>query len=125
MSDLGASAPARIAFLGDAAEAAAFRLCGLQTWSPEAGGELAALNAALAQAALVLLSASLARRLPAAALEAALQRLAPPTLIIPEPEGSPLDIDPVVRVRHHMSLEVQSDRRTSAADGNAAATSSK
>lgn len=100
---------AKIAFLGEASEAAAFRLCGVRTWAPAAGGETAALDAALAQTALVLVSAPLARRLPAAILEAAFQRSAPLVLIIPEPDGTALEIDPIVRVRRQLSLQMESD----------------
>lgn len=103
-------AAAKIAFLGEATEAAAFRLCGVRTWAPPVGRETAALEAALTHAALVLVSAPVARRLPAAILEAAFQRSAPLVLIIPELDGNALEIDPVVRVRRQLSLQMESDQ---------------
>ena len=71
-------------FLGDELTAAGFRLTGIDTVvpEPEAAGE--ALQAARKQAALVIMTAELARHVPADELEAALMAEAPALAVIPD-----------------------------------------
>lgn len=71
-------------FLGDELTAAGFRLTGIDTVvpEPEAAGE--ALQTARKQAALVIMTAELARHVPADELEAALMAEAPALAVIPD-----------------------------------------
>jgi vacuolar-type H+-ATPase subunit F/Vma7 len=71
-------------FIGDELTAAGFRLTGMATVvpEPEAAGE--ALEQARQQAALVIMTADLARNVPAAQLEAALIATAPTLAIVPD-----------------------------------------
>ena len=98
-----------VAFIGDAARAAGFRLAGVRTWSPEPGHEACALEEALEQAGVVVLSAALAQRLPPPVFEAACARLFPLVVIEPDSGTAAPAIDPVSRVRHQLSLEVNAD----------------
>lgn len=98
-----------VAFVGDAPRAAGYRLAGVRTWSPAPGGEVAAFDAALAQAGVVLLSATIAQRLPASLLEGACTRAFPLVMIEPDPGMSALAIDPVSRVRRQLSLELDDE----------------
>jgi vacuolar-type H+-ATPase subunit F/Vma7 len=71
-------------FIGDELSAAGFRLTGIDTVMPppEAAGE--ALRAARKHAALVIMTAELARSVPAAEIEAALIAEAPTVVIVPD-----------------------------------------
>jgi vacuolar-type H+-ATPase subunit F/Vma7 len=71
-------------FIGDELTAAGFRLTGIDTVvpRPDAAGE--ALHTAKKNAALVIMTADLARHVPAAELEAALIAEAPLVAIIPD-----------------------------------------
>jgi vacuolar-type H+-ATPase subunit F/Vma7 len=71
-------------FIGDELTAAGFRLTGIATIvsEPDAAGE--ALRAARKQAALVIMTADLARRVPADELEAAQIAEAPMVAVVPD-----------------------------------------
>jgi vacuolar-type H+-ATPase subunit F/Vma7 len=71
-------------FIGDELTAAGFRLTGIDTVvpAPEAAGD--ALREARQQAALVIMTADLARQVPAGELDAALIAETPPLAIIPD-----------------------------------------
>jgi len=71
-------------FIGDELTAAGFRLTGIATvvLEPDAAGE--ALRAARKQAALVIMTADLARRVPADELEAAQIAEAPMVAVVPD-----------------------------------------
>jgi vacuolar-type H+-ATPase subunit F/Vma7 len=71
-------------FIGDELTAAGFRLTGIDTIvpQPEAAGE--ALRAARKEAALVIMTADLARHVPADELEAALIAEAPAVAVVPD-----------------------------------------
>lgn len=71
-------------FIGDELTAAGFRLTGIKTVvpKPEAAGE--ALDLARKQAALVIMTADVARQVPAAMLDAALIAAAPTVAIVPD-----------------------------------------
>jgi vacuolar-type H+-ATPase subunit F/Vma7 len=75
---------AALAFVGDELSAAGFRLAGVQTYVPSAGAEADALTQARAAAALVLMTAEVAARLPPAQLAAAQAATAPLLLIVPD-----------------------------------------
>ena len=89
----------RVVFLGEELPAAGFRLAGAAVRTPGAGAELAALEAARAEADLVLVSARLAARIAPAALDPALAAPHPLALVVPELDGETLHPDPAERVR--------------------------
>lgn len=96
---------APIAYVGNALEAAAWRLAGAAAFAPGAGDETAALAQASRGSEVVLLEAQIAARLPLAVLEAALARVSPLTAIVPDANTAPLPIDPPERVRRQLGLE--------------------
>jgi vacuolar-type H+-ATPase subunit F/Vma7 len=71
-------------FIGDELTAGGFRLTGIATQVPEADAAADALRAARKEPALVIMTAELARRVPARELEAALAAEAPALAIIPD-----------------------------------------
>ena len=71
-------------FIGDELSAAGFRLAGIETVVPEPENVGATLHEARARASLVLLTADLARHVPAAELEAAMLAEAPTLAVIPD-----------------------------------------
>lgn len=91
-------------FLGDEATAAAFRLAGLRVRVVAAGDEAAAFAQARVEAALLLLSADYAGRLPAATLRAALEAGQPPLLVLPGRAGELPAGDPADAVRRLLGL---------------------
>lgn len=98
--------PARtaLAYVGNAADAAGFRLAGARVFSPAEGDEAAAMKRARSAAQVVLLSPEVAAALPRSDLEAALAALQPLVAIVPDSHGiSPLD--PAERVRAQLGLE--------------------
>jgi vacuolar-type H+-ATPase subunit F/Vma7 len=98
------AARAPLAFVGDAVNAAGFRLAGAQVFVPVRGEEAAALAQARGAAQVVLLSGEVAEALPRAELEAAQAALQPLLAIVPEGHAiSPAD--PAERVRTQLGLE--------------------
>lgn len=92
-------------FLGAEADAAGYRLAGLETRVAERGAEGAALEEARAHASLILVSAAVAARVPASALSAAVSALAPATVIVPEVLGAGGLPDVAARLRRELGLE--------------------
>jgi vacuolar-type H+-ATPase subunit F/Vma7 len=94
-------------FLGDELTAAGFRLTGVDTVvvvpEPEAAGE--ALQAARKQAALVIMTADLARHVPADELEAALMAEVPALAVIPDVLFRTLVPDLAKRLRRALGIE--------------------
>jgi len=71
-------------YIGDEVSASGYRLAGLRVHIP-GGGDLAAVLASVCEdAPLVLLSATVAQRLPDAQLESLLARVAPPVVVVPD-----------------------------------------
>jgi len=92
------------AYVGNAVDAAGFRLAGLRTWAPDRGAELAAFRAARASAEAVFISLAVAEQLPHAELDAALAGDRPVVVLVPESAGaSPLE--PAERARMQLGLE--------------------
>jgi vacuolar-type H+-ATPase subunit F/Vma7 len=91
--------PVRIVFIGDEVSAAGYRLAGAETYVPARGEEAAVFAAARTRAALVLVTAEYAARLPAAELSRAQAALAPLTLVIPDVRArvAPADLGRLVR----------------------------
>jgi len=98
------TARATLAYVGDAVNAAGFRLAGARTFSPAPGEEAAALAQARSAAQVVLVSGEAAAAMPRAELDAALAALQPLVAIVPAGrEISPCD--PAERVRAQLGLE--------------------
>ena len=98
------SASAALAYVGNAIDAAGFRLAGVRSWAPEAGAELAAFRAARADSEAVFITVAIAERLPRSELDAALAAGRPVLALIPEP-GKPSPLDPAERARLQLGLE--------------------
>jgi vacuolar-type H+-ATPase subunit F/Vma7 len=96
---------AALAYVGNAVDAAGFRLAGARVFSPRPGEESGALAQARAQARLVLLSPEVAEALPRGELDAALMALQPLTAIVPGGGGEVSPADPSERVRAQLGLE--------------------
>jgi vacuolar-type H+-ATPase subunit F/Vma7 len=92
-------------YLGDELSAAGFRLAGLDARVPAAGTESAALAEALASAEVVLVSATVAARLPEAALHAALRAASPLTVIVPDLRLGTAFADLAARLRRQLGIE--------------------
>lgn len=93
-------------FLGNECAAAGFRLGGLVAVTPPAGGEADALQAALRESRLVLVSAALAGRIPAPLLRGAIGSASPPVVVIPEIAGTAAWPDPAAELGKQLGLEV-------------------
>jgi len=71
-------------FIGDELSAAGFRLAGVETLVPQPDAVAATLDGARARAALVIMTAELARKIPAAELEEAMLVETPALAVIPD-----------------------------------------
>jgi len=98
-------APLSIAYLGDAASAAAFALAGVAAEAPAPGAERSAFERACTGAHVVLLGARCAAALPADVLARALASLAPLVAIVPDPAGTTPLPDAARRVRRELGIE--------------------
>jgi hypothetical protein len=95
-----------LAYLGNALDAAGWRLAGALTFTPAATEAVAALAAARQAAALVLIDRETASALPPGVLEPALAALQPLVLVLPDAaDAPPLALDPAERVRRQLGLE--------------------
>jgi vacuolar-type H+-ATPase subunit F/Vma7 len=93
-----------LAYVGDAVQAAGYRLAGARVFTPAAGAEAAALAQAREAAQVVLLAPEVAAALPRGELEAALAALQPLLAIVPK-DGEVSPLDPAERVRAQLGLE--------------------
>ena len=93
-----------VVFVGDATSAAGFRLAGVRAIVPPTGGERAALRTARDAAPLVLVSASVAARVPPAELSAALAALTPIVAVVPDLTGAAAPPDLAARVKAQLGL---------------------
>ena len=92
-------------FIGDELSAAGYRLTGIETQVPEADALDEALHRALKDAGLVIMTAELARRVPAREIEAALIAEAPAFAIVPDVRmGAPLP-DLAKQLRRTLGIE--------------------
>jgi len=101
------AAKSTVAYIGEAAEAAGFRLAGAHAAAPAAEDVPAAFAAALASAQVVIVSARGAAQLAPARLEAALALMRPLVLIVPAVDEPPHPLDPATRVARQLGLEMQ------------------
>jgi vacuolar-type H+-ATPase subunit F/Vma7 len=92
-------------FIGDELSAAGYRLTGIETQVPVAEAAAETLRAACKDAALVIMTAELARRVPAREIEAALTAEARAFAIVPDVRmGAPLP-DLAKRLRRTLGIE--------------------
>lgn len=94
-----------LVFVGNAVRAAGYRLAGFGTVCPEREHETAAIEQAMRTAAIVVIDAEVAERLPPVRLETWLASGAPPMVIAPHPDGCCSRADPAERVRIQLGLE--------------------
>ena len=94
-----------LVFVGNAVRAAGYRLGGFATVTPEPGNEVAAVERALKEGAIVVIDADTAESLPPARLERWLASGAPPVAIAPHADGTCSRTDPAERVRVQLGLE--------------------
>ncbi len=92
-------------YIGDEVTAAGFRLAGLDVRVPERGDEADSLSAARAGAPLVLVSATVAARIAADELRAALAALTPLVLVVPDLDRATPLPDLALRLRKQLGLE--------------------
>ena len=92
-------------FLGEEAAGAGWRLAGVEPLVPTDGGEDQALAEALGRASLVLVSAEVAARIPEPVLRAALRRLDPVTLVVPDLRGRVSAPDITARLKRQLGIE--------------------
>lgn len=95
---------ARVTFIGDAVSAEGFRLGGAEVVTPQPGDEEAALNLALGQADLVLITAEQAARVPEALLARARSGLSPLFLVVPDCLGRHAPEDAADRLRRQLGM---------------------
>jgi len=92
-------------FLGDEVNGAGFRLAGVEVRVPAPGTAGAMLDAARAEAPLVLVSAAVAAQLPERQLAAAVAARAPLTVVVPDPVGGTPMPDLAKRLRSQLGME--------------------
>lgn len=92
-------------FIGDRLTASGFRLAGVRplVTAPEDAGAM--FREALALGGPVLITAALARHLPAAQLEQAIRAANPPVAVIPDSARSAEPADMAARVRRALGVE--------------------
>ena len=96
---------ASLVFLGDAVAAAGWRLAGVDARPVENGDEAQALGRALEEARLVILSADAAARIPEPQLRAALRRLSPVTVVVPDLREAAPYPDVAARMKRQLGIE--------------------
>jgi len=94
-----------LVFIGDAVAAAGWRLAGVDARVCAPGTEAAALDLGLAEAELVLLSAEAAARIPEPQLRAALRRLNPVTVVVPDLRETVPYPDVTARMKRQLGIE--------------------
>lgn len=92
-------------FIGDEVTAAGFRLAGAAVRIPVAGEEAAALQEARGSAALVMVDAARAARLPAEVLRAALRAASPITVVVPDLQQEVASPDISERLRRQLGID--------------------
>ncbi|MGE5338292.1 MAG: hypothetical protein ACM3PU_10710 [Gemmatimonadota bacterium] len=96
-----------VAYIGEAADAAAYRLAGALAAAPAAEVVGNVFERALASSRVVIVSARSAAHIAPARLEAALARIEPLVLIAPAPDEPAHPLDPATRVARQLGLETQ------------------
>ena len=96
---------ASLVFIGDEVAATGWRLAGAATRTPAPGMEADTLASALEEAQLVLLAAEVAARIPEAPLRAALRRVTPVTVVMPDLRGELPYPDVAARMKRQLGIE--------------------
>jgi vacuolar-type H+-ATPase subunit F/Vma7 len=91
-------------YIGDEVSAAGYRLAGLDVRVPRTDELRATLRQACEEAPLVLISAELAQRLPAAELDVCLADITPPVVIVPDVHGGTGMPDLATRLRAQLGV---------------------
>jgi vacuolar-type H+-ATPase subunit F/Vma7 len=91
-------------FIGDEVSAAGYRLAGLEVRVPHDDELRATLRQACDEAPLVLISAALAERLPAAERDACLAGIAPPVVVVPDLRAGTAVPDLATRLRAQLGM---------------------
>ena len=92
-------------FIGDELTAAGFRLTGIETVVPEGDSAAAAFADAAQRASLIVITAALARQVPAAAIEAAMLAERPAVTIIPDVLFQAAPADLIGKLRAALGIE--------------------
>ncbi|MEJ2515937.1 MAG: V-type ATP synthase subunit F [Gammaproteobacteria bacterium] len=92
-------------FIGDRLTAAGFRLAGLRTLVTAPEDALKVFRDALSRHGAILITASLAARLPAGVLEKAVSAASPPVAVVPDFSGGREPADLAHRVRRALGVE--------------------
>ncbi len=95
---------AALVFIGDEVAAAGWRLAGVDARATAPGAEGAQLAKALEEAQLVLVSAEAAARIPEAELRAALRRLTPVTVVVPDLRETVPYPDVAARIKRQLGI---------------------
>lgn len=91
-------------FIGDEVNAAAFHLAGLRVRTPTADELLEVVQWARDHAPLVLISADIAQRLPAAVLDRLLAGVTPPVVVVPDMHNAMPMPDLSIRLRRQLGV---------------------
>ncbi len=91
-------------YIGDEVSACGYRLAGLETHVPAGDNLSAELNNIIKDAALVLLSAEIAGRLPDDQRERLLARIQPPVVVVPDVRGHAQLTDMATRLRKQLGV---------------------
>jgi len=91
-------------YIGDEVSASGYRLAGLRVRIPGQGDIAAVLAAACAEAPLVLISATVARGIPAAQLERLLAGVTPPVVVVPDVREPASRDDLAPRMRRQLGM---------------------
>ncbi len=95
----------RIVYVGDTPGAAAFRLAGIDARVPDTGTETTAVEAALADAELVMVTATVAAALPGARRVELESALAPRFVVLPDTRDTKLPDDRLGGVLGQLGVE--------------------
>ncbi|MEN8761719.1 MAG: V-type ATP synthase subunit F [Thiogranum sp.] len=91
-------------FIGDEVNAAGFQLAGLRVRTPSAGKLPEVIRWACENAPLVLISADMAQRLPAAELDRLLAGVTPPVVVVPDVHNATPMPDLATRLRQQLGV---------------------
>lgn len=92
-------------YIGDEVSAAGFRLAGLQVRVPAEGEYQQALDWAMDQGPLVLISTAVAEQIPAQELDVYLSRVSPAVVVVPDLTGDVPMPDLSTRLRRQLGLQ--------------------
>ena len=91
-------------YIGDEVSACGYRLAGLETLVPAESSLVTDIEQAVSNAALVLISAEIAVRLPEDKREQLLARIHPPVVVVPDVRGNAQLTDMATRLRKQLGV---------------------